>query len=46
MDNLKFKETNFHFECSNEALEGALDRFSQFFIDSLMKEDCVEKEIK
>lgn len=32
-------DTNYHFDCSNEAFEGALDRFSQFFIAPLLGEN-------
>lgn len=37
--------SNFYFDCSNEGLHGALDRFAQFFISPLFKKDCVDKEI-
>jgi insulysin len=37
--------TNYHFEVSNEYLEGSLDRFVQFFICPLLKEESAEKEI-
>jgi insulysin len=37
--------TNYHFECSNEALEGALDRFAQFFIAPLLGESQTEREM-
>ena len=30
--------TNYQFDCSNEALEGALDRFAQFFLSPLLGE--------
>jgi insulysin len=39
-------DTNYHFDVKSDALEGALDRFSQFFIAPLMKEDAVEREMK
>ena len=38
--------TNFHFEISNQALLGGLDRFAQFFISPLLLENCVERELK
>ena len=38
-------ETNYFFECSNQALYGALDRFSKFFICPLFTESCSEREI-
>ena len=38
--------TIFYFEVSNEAFEGALDRFAQFFICPLFNEGSVEREIK
>jgi insulysin len=38
--------TNYHFECSNEAFEGAVDRFSQFFIDPLLGDSQSEREMK
>jgi insulysin len=28
--------TNYHFDCSNEGFEGAVDRFAQFFISPLL----------
>ena len=38
-------ETNFYFECSNEAFPEALDRFAQFFIKPLFIKDFVSKEM-
>ncbi|KAL4508543.1 hypothetical protein ABPG72_003847 [Tetrahymena utriculariae] len=38
-------ETNYYFACQNSSIEGALDRFSQFFVKPLFSETCVEKEI-
>ena len=38
--------TIFYFDVSNEAFEGALDRFAQFFICPLFNEGSVEREIK
>jgi len=38
-------ETNYFFECSNQAFYGALDRFSKFFICPLFTESCSEREI-
>ena len=40
------EETNFYFQCSNSAFEGALDRFSGFFTDPLFTETCAEREMK
>jgi insulysin len=37
--------TNYHFECSNEAFEGALDRFAQFFIAPLLGADQTDREM-
>lgn len=37
--------TNYFFDVAPEALEGALDRFSGFFIEPLFAEDCTEREI-
>ena len=37
--------TNFHFQCSTEAFLGGLDRFAQFFISPLFKQECVVKEL-
>ena len=39
------EDTNYHFECNWEALEEALDRFAQFFIEPLISEDGVEREV-
>ncbi|KAJ2626322.1 metalloprotease, partial [Coemansia sp. RSA 1694] len=41
-----FIETNFFFSIVNDALEGALDRFAQFFIAPLFNADCVDRELK
>lgn len=40
-----FEHTNYYFEVSSNYLEGALDRFSQFFIDPLFDESCKDREI-
>ena len=37
--------TNYHFEVNHEAFEGALDRFSQFFIAPLFDADFTEREM-
>jgi insulysin len=37
--------TNYHFEIRHEALEGALDRFSQFFIAPLFSPKFTEREM-
>ncbi|KAJ2908014.1 metalloprotease, partial [Coemansia aciculifera] len=38
-------ETNYYFSVVNGALEGALDRFAQFFVSPLFNADCVDREI-
>ena len=38
-------ETNYHFQIRNEAFEGALDRFSRFFIDPLMTDALSTREL-
>ncbi|CAG8650489.1 11693_t:CDS:10, partial [Funneliformis caledonium] len=37
--------TNYYFEVGTEFLEGALDRFSQFFIKPLFDSSCTDREI-
>ncbi|CAG8443312.1 16769_t:CDS:10 [Funneliformis mosseae] len=37
--------TNYYFEVGTEFLEGALDRFSQFFIKPLFDPSCTDREI-
>jgi len=37
--------TNFHMEVQHDAFEGALDRFSRFFIDPLFSPEYIEREI-
>jgi len=37
--------TNYHFEISHEAFEGALDRFAQFFIAPLFAAEFTEREM-
>lgn len=37
--------TNYHFDVKPNALYGALDRFAQFFIDPLCKDDALEREV-
>jgi len=39
------EDTNFHFECSNEGFEGALDRLAQFFICPIFSQESTEKEV-
>ncbi|KAJ2038918.1 metalloprotease [Coemansia sp. S3946] len=41
-----FYETDYFFSVFNDALEGALDRLSQFFISPLFNADCVDRELK
>ena len=37
--------TNYYFEVGPEFLEGALDRFAQFFISPLFDPNCIDREI-
>jgi insulysin len=37
--------TNYFFEIGPEFLEGALDRFSQFYVSPLFDPSCVDREI-
>ena len=37
--------TNYHFEINHQAFEGAIDRFSQFFIAPLFSEEFTEREM-
>ncbi|KAI9295027.1 hypothetical protein K502DRAFT_235546 [Neoconidiobolus thromboides FSU 785] len=41
-----YDHTNYYFEVGPNHLEGALDKFSQFFISSLFSASCTEREIK
>lgn len=40
------EHTNYFFAVSHDALHGALDRFSQFFIAPLFSKDCKDREIR
>ncbi|KAI9136484.1 Metalloenzyme, LuxS/M16 peptidase-like protein [Paraphysoderma sedebokerense] len=40
------ENTNYYFEVKPDAFEGALDRFSQFFISPLFTESATEREMK
>lgn len=40
------ENTNYFFEVGHQWLEGALDRFSRFFIDPLFSESCTERELR
>ncbi|KAG0170307.1 Insulinase (Peptidase M16) [Apophysomyces sp. BC1034] len=40
------ENTNYYFEVGHEYLEGALDRFAQFFISPLFSDSCTERELK
>jgi insulysin len=40
------ENTNYYFEVGQEWLEGALDRFAQFFISPLFSDGCTERELK
>lgn len=37
--------TNYHFDVTPEFLDGAVDRFAQFFIAPLFTESCTEREV-
>ncbi len=37
--------TSYIFSVNNEAFEGALDRFSHFFIDPLFSRSCIDREL-
>ena len=37
--------TNYYFEVGPEFLEGALDKFAQFFISPLFDPNCTDREI-
>ncbi|XP_043912631.1 insulin-degrading enzyme isoform X4 [Protopterus annectens] len=39
------EHTNYYFDVSHEHLEGALDRFSQFFLCPLFDESCKDREV-
>jgi insulysin len=41
-----YDHTNYFFEVKTEAFEGALDRFSRFFIDPLMTDTLSEREVQ
>ncbi|KAI8967298.1 Metalloenzyme, LuxS/M16 peptidase-like protein [Mycotypha africana] len=40
------EDTNYYFEVDQAYLEGALDRFAQFFISPLFSDSCTERELK
>ncbi|KAG7670534.1 hypothetical protein Ndes2526B_g00294 [Nannochloris sp. 'desiccata'] len=40
------ESTTYHFDCAPAALEGALDRFAQFFVAPLIKADALEREVQ
>lgn len=40
------EHTNYYFEVSSDYLEGALDRFAQFFISPLFSKSCQDREIR
>lgn len=40
------QDTNYYFEVGSHSLEGALDRFAQFFISPLFSKDCKDREIR
>ena len=42
----EFDQTCYFFSVGKGHLRGALDRFAQFFIDPLCKEDCMDREVK
>nr|XP_040034007.1 insulin-degrading enzyme isoform X1 [Gasterosteus aculeatus aculeatus] len=39
------EHTNYYFDVSHEHLEGALDRFAQFFLCPLFDESCKDREV-
>ena len=39
-------ETVYYFDCSKDALNGCMDRFSQFFVSPLFTESCTEREMQ
>eukprot|EP00884_Botryococcus_braunii_P023678 jgi/Botrbrau1/9995/Bobra.0012s0084.1 len=39
------EDTNYHFKVNHDSLEGALDRFAQFFLCPLISADGVEREV-
>lgn len=39
------EDTNYYFDVNADYLEGALDRFAQFFIEPLFLEDSVDREV-
>lgn len=39
------EDTNYYFDVNHEHLEGALDRFSQFFITPLFTQSATEREM-
>jgi insulysin len=39
------ESTNYYFDCSSDQLEGALDRFSQFFIAPLFTPSATDREL-
>ncbi|KAK6457763.1 Metalloenzyme, LuxS/M16 peptidase-like protein [Scheffersomyces xylosifermentans] len=39
------EHTNYYFQLSSDYLEGALDRFAQFFISPLFSQSCKDREI-
>ncbi|XP_063818112.1 insulin-degrading enzyme isoform X1 [Pseudophryne corroboree] len=39
------EHTNYYFDVSHEHLEGALDRFAQFFLGPLFDESCKDREV-
>lgn len=40
------EHTNYHFEVDTTHLEGALDRFAQFFISPMFSKSCQDREIR
>ncbi|KAI8318667.1 hypothetical protein GQ54DRAFT_280568, partial [Martensiomyces pterosporus] len=41
-----FQTTSYHFHVAGDSLEGALDRFAQFFVSPLFSADCVGREVR
>ncbi|KAJ1956481.1 metalloprotease, partial [Linderina pennispora] len=40
------EDTCYYFEVGSDAFEGALDRFSQFFLTPLFTADCTDREVR
>lgn len=38
-------DTNYHFNCTNDAFKGGLDRLAQFFIAPMFSENSTDREV-